>query len=200
MVEHPPGADGWLAACRAQGADRHDPVRFRLIEAMARRTAGHAGPLRERLAQRLQQLIDGYPVDAPADVPAEATRPGTAPAAVPPGPLARLVAALAAPSDVAGPPGAPALHELKTLGYFRSTWSRLSAERRLTQSLAQVPDNAGPLNSQQLVHRALQLMRELSPGYLEHFVQHVDGLLWLDELNAAAPAARKPATGERRRS
>lgn len=82
-----------------------------------------------------------------------------------------------------------------TLGYLRTTWSRLSADRRLTQSLAKVPENAGPLNSQHLVHRSLTLMRELSPEYLHHFMAHVDALLWLDQANGAgnAPTSPKPA-------
>ncbi|MDO9352812.1 MAG: DUF2894 domain-containing protein, partial [Solirubrobacteraceae bacterium] len=66
-----------------------------------------------------------------------------------------------------------------TLGYLRSTWSRLSADQRLTQSLAKVPENAGPLNSQHLVHRALTQIRDLSPEYLHHFMAQVDALLWL---------------------
>jgi hypothetical protein len=92
-------------------------------------------------------------------------------------------------------------HELKTLSYFRSTWSRLSADRRLTQTLAAVPENAGPLNSHHLVHRALMLMRELSPEYLHRFMAHVDALLWLDRANvrSAAGSAETPrAEGPRK--
>jgi len=74
---------------------------------------------------------------------------------------------------------------------FRSTWTRLSADQRLTQALAKVPDNAGPLNSQRLLHRSLALMRDLSPDYLERFVSYVDALLWLDE--AAGSSAPRPA-------
>ena len=77
--------------------------------------------------------------------------------------------------------------------YFRGTWSRLSADRRLTQSLAKMPENAGPLNSHHLVHRALILMRDLSPEYLNRFMTYVDTLLWVEQLQASqasAPAAR----------
>ncbi|RYF44640.1 MAG: DUF2894 domain-containing protein, partial [Comamonadaceae bacterium] len=73
----------------------------------------------------------------------------------------------------------------ETLGYLRNTWAALSAERRLTQSLATVPGNAGPLNSHHLAHRALTVMREISPGYLSRFVSHVDALLWLDQASSA---------------
>ena len=89
------------------------------------------------------------------------------------------------------PRGLPALAssaptELKALQYFRSTWTRLSTEQRLAQSAAKLPENAGPLNSQHLVHQSLVLMRELSPGYLERFIAHVDALLWLDQVSHSA--------------
>ena len=78
------------------------------------------------------------------------------------------------------------------LDYFRNTWARLSAEQRLTQSLAQTPDHAGPLNSHHLVHRSLTLMREVSPGYLHRFMSYVDALLWVDQAGTPAPVARTP--------
>ncbi len=88
--------------------------------------------------------------------------------------------------------------ELASLAYFRTTWSRLSAERRLTRSLETVPENAGPLNSHQLVHRALQTMRETSPGYLHRFMTYVDALLWLEQGNAGK--AGEPVTARQKPS
>jgi hypothetical protein len=95
-----------------------------------------------------------------------------------------------------GPASGGGTPELKAVTYYRSTWSKLSAERRLTQSLAKVPDNAGPLNSHHLVHRALILMRDLSPEYLNRFMSYVDALLWIDQANGsmAAAAATAPRT------
>jgi hypothetical protein len=56
-----------------------------------------------------------------------------------------------------------------------------------------VPQNAGPLNSSSLVHRALSLMRELSPGYLQQFLAYADALSWLEQLNAGGtPPAKEP--------
>ena len=74
----------------------------------------------------------------------------------------------------------------QTLQFFQRTWSRLSADQRLAQSRASLPDNAGPLNSHHLVHRALTLMRALSPEYLECFVGYVDALQWLERANESA--------------
>ncbi|MGD7296103.1 DUF2894 domain-containing protein, partial [Ralstonia pseudosolanacearum] len=79
--------------------------------------------------------------------------------------------------------------ELKTLDYFRETWSTVSTERQLRQALDQVPRNAGPLNSSSLVHRSLLLMQELSPAYLRQFLSYVDALSWMEQMSGnAAPA------------
>ncbi|RYZ11069.1 MAG: DUF2894 domain-containing protein [Comamonadaceae bacterium] len=181
MTERDAGAtiDAW----RARGADRVDPVRFRFIEALARRTAGHEGAVRQVLEERLAHLLASY------DEVVERARGGSAGAApsapitapTPPihSPLGALLADFARPSG-ASPAASPADAD-ETLAYLRSTWSRLHAHRRLAQSLAKVPENAGPLNSHHLVHRSLTLMRELSPAYLHRFMAHVDALFWLDQ-------------------
>jgi hypothetical protein len=88
------------------------------------------------------------------------------------------------------------------LRYFRRTWSRLRVERQLTRSQAQVPENAGPLNSDRLVLRALQTLRELSPDYLNRYMAYVDTLMWLDQAQigmAAAPALHARADNDKKR-
>ncbi len=93
--------------------------------------------------------------------------------------------------------------ELKSVSEFKATWSRLSADRRLNQSLmAKAPGNAGPLNSQHLVHRSLRLMRELSPAYLRQFMAYADALAWIEDSQdaggggmPAAPTAAAAAAG-----
>jgi len=186
-----------LAAWRAEGAHRLDPVRFRLIEAMARRTTEHSGAAREGLDRRLEALVAAY-----------ASRTGQAAVAPPPasvaapGALAALSAQLAehAAVDAHAPGGLGGAPELKTLGYFRQTWTRLNADRQLTQSLAKVPENAGPLNSHHLVHRSLLLMRELSPAYLHRFMGYVDTLMWVEQAHAqaATPSPEAPRAPARK--
>ncbi len=203
-----------LEALRAQGASARDPVRFRLAEALARRASGHAGAAREAIDARLAAVLQGLGSEAvdgdvSRDAPTRAAR----------GPLAMLVAdaarqkplpvlgAVGKPRDAAPststlpaaakPTPAPALDAAaRTLQFFKRTWSRLSADQRLAQSRATLPDNAGPLNSHHLVHRALTLMQSLSPEYLEHFVGYVDALQWLEQANeagASAPPRRSAA-------
>lgn len=79
--------------------------------------------------------------------------------------------------------------ELKSIALFRDTWLNLSVNQQLSAALAQAPDNAGPLNSHILALQSLELMRETSPDYLQHFISYVDGLLWLE----LAESGSKPA-------
>jgi len=75
--------------------------------------------------------------------------------------------------------------------YFQKAWARLGATQQLSQSQQQVPDNAGPLNSNQLIHRALMLMQEQSPAYLQHFLSYVEMLSWMEQLDPHAARAGK---------
>ena len=77
---------------------------------------------------------------------------------------------------------------------FKGTWSRLRAEQRLRQALAQVPAMAGPLNSSHVINRTLQAMRDLSPEYLDAFMLHVDTLLWLEHASGGADLSLRAAT------
>lgn len=75
--------------------------------------------------------------------------------------------------------------EPPSVDYFRRTWSKVSTNRLLRESRAHVPDNAGPLNSSQLVHRALSVMRAVSPDYLHHALLYVEALSWMEQLKDA---------------
>ncbi|QSI30995.1 DUF2894 domain-containing protein [Variovorax sp. RKNM96] len=172
--------DATLDAWRERGAHRLDPVRFHFIETLAKRAADHGGEARRILDEKVAALLAAYGEDLEKV-------PDTEVAAVeqpPRGPLAELTGHLA--QHASSGRMDPVTNELKVLPFFRSTWSKLSAERRLTQSLAKLPQNAGPLNSHNLVHQSLTLMRELSPEYLNRFVSYVDALLWVDQANAPA--------------
>lgn len=109
------------------------------------------------------------------------------------GPLAELLAQIGrcAPGDGTAEAMAQPQGELKSLSYFRSTWSRLSLDRQLSHAFAQAPENAGPFNSHYLVLQTLRLMRDTAPGYLEQFLSYADALLWLEQADSARGPARK---------
>ena len=188
--------DATIDALRARGAQQLDPVRFRFIEALARRALAHDGDTRRLLDTKLAQALAACSarLDSASQAPGPALARREAPAR--PGPLAELLRRLDqhAPADAAAQPAqmgaAPA--ELKALRHFRSTWSQLSVDRQLTQSLAKLPENAGPLNSNLLVLRALTRLRELSPAYLNRFMAYADALLWLDDADAGLVPLKKP--------
>lgn len=93
--------------------------------------------------------------------------------------------------------------ELPAIEDFRRIWTSVRSESQLRLAYEPVPTGAGPLNSAALVHRAITLMRELSPGYLRHFLSYVDDLSWLEQVHAAnTPAVkdspRSAATAKKR--
>ncbi|MBB5411749.1 hypothetical protein HDG34_005715 [Paraburkholderia sp. HC6.4b] len=191
-----------LDAWRASGAARLDPVRFHLLDALTRRAAQHSGEPRRVLEQRLAGLLADYTAEverAAADESASQATSGEANAAND-ATLAALIERLARHHARADAPRAAAYPDLPAVDYFREVWSKLRTEKQLRQSLAQVPGNAGPLNSSSLVHRALSLMRELSPEYLKQFLSYVDTLSWLEQMNGGAPlekeAPRAATTGK----
>lgn len=188
-----PGARALLDAWRARGADQLDPVRFHFIEALERRAAAHAGEARRLIDARLTQLLNAFADDLAREaskfahgIDGDTQRSD----------LGRLVDSLARAEPAQ--PATRVRHEPdpELVEYFRQTWSRVRSEKQLRQSLDQVPRNAGPLNSSSLVHRALSLMREVSPGYLQQFLAYADALSWLEQLNAsvgvAAPVKEAP--------
>ncbi|EHK67982.1 DUF2894 domain-containing protein [Achromobacter arsenitoxydans] len=217
-----PDARTVLDAWRASGADRIDPIRFHFLDALDRRAAAYAGPARQLLDERLNALLQAYAAaveaageheDAPSTLDAallrdaaeavDAVNAADADHALAASPLAGLIDYIANPIAQGDPDIRDALGlrgaypELPMLDYFRAIWSRVSADRQVRQSQEQVHKNAGPLNSNQLVHRALSLMREVSPGYLQQFLSYTDALMWMEQMTAATapPAKETPRAG-----
>ena len=163
------GADPLAWALAQAGSD---PVRARVLQALARRAAAHpAGALRERLVARLVAQAQVHAQAAPAP-----------PAPRPPGPLAALVAELQAAGT-----------ELRNVQAHQPTWRALRVQRRLAEVAAPVPEHLGPLNSQVLVARALQQLQALAPDYLQGLLTQIDTLAALAPLQPATTPAEKPA-------
>ncbi|MET3213123.1 UNVERIFIED_ORG: hypothetical protein ABIC48_000866 [Burkholderia territorii] len=179
-----------LDAWREQGADRLDPVRFHRIDALEKRAAVLDGDARALVDARLATLIEGFAEIVARAGEAEAAREAVEAAAGAParGALAALVAGLGrdAQADRRG-------LDPELVDYFRAMWSKVRTEQQYRQSLDQVPRNAGPLNSNSLVHRSLATMRELSPEYLQQFLSYVDALAWLEDLAGGGAQPEKEA-------
>jgi hypothetical protein len=202
-----------LDALRSSGAAERDPIRFAYLDALARRAATQPETIRQALAAKISAAADEL-----------ASHPAPAPSAIAPtssaSPLTELLAyisghahgqpeATQAADAAAVPPGDlrpkakdPSTGrnrqtpELKSVAYFRNEWSRLSSEQQLSQTLAQAPENAGPMNSQHLVLRSLQVMHDIAPDYLHGFMSYIDALIWLEHAAPAKPATARSAWGE----
>ncbi|KVF75653.1 hypothetical protein WS75_14630 [Burkholderia sp. FL-7-2-10-S1-D7] len=179
-----------LDAWREQGADRLDPVRFHRLDALEKRAAALDGDARALLDARLATLLEEFAEivsrageTAAASETAQATTPAPARSL-----LGGLVEQLARDAQADRRGIDPAL-----IDYFRTMWSKVRTEQQYRQSLDQVPRNAGPLNSNSLVHRSLATMRELSPEYLQQFLSYIDALAWLEDLAGGGAQPEKEA-------
>lgn len=81
--------------------------------------------------------------------------------------------------------------QLPAVEEFRRMHGQLRMREQLHASLKPPPADAGPLNSASLAHRALAVMRAASPGYLRHFIQYLDSLSWLEQIQPAAGAKQR---------
>lgn len=188
-------ARAMVDAWRRQRADRADPLRFAFIDALATRAAAHDGQVRRILDARLSELLAAYAEELGTARAGAGNGDGdgdgaTAPHSAAGSPLGGLLAHIATRAPAAGEVFAAdaagrapaAFPQLPALDAFRRTWDRLRSDSQLRQSLEQLPLDAGPLNSGVLVQRSIALMREVSPGYLQHFLSYVDTLSWLEQL------------------
>ena len=193
-----------IAALKAQGAERREPTRLRYIEALARRAHDLAPAVRHRLVGRLDEAItDCQQRLALPEI--DSLVVSVEPSINPLRDLLAYIAQQPANSLTASdspPPDSPRLtssppDELKSLSYFRETWSQLSVEQQLAQALAQLPDNAGPLNAHRLILQSLQRMRETAPDHLQRYLSYVDTLLWLEQAtNATNPPVKNSGRTE----
>ena len=71
--------------------------------------------------------------------------------------------------------------ELKALSRARAGHQAQRKRRRIEDALTHTPSDAGPLNSHRLVTRAISAIKDLSPAYLDHFVNYVDTLMVLEK-------------------
>ncbi len=190
---HPSGRDfePELAALRARGAQRFDPIGLHFIATLARRAAHQQGDVRRMLDAKLAAALAACGERVNSAAMAADTVVCPVPDAHPggrqPRPLADLVQRHLQRRAAQADEGAPG--ELPALQFFRDTWARLRVRRQLNLSLAKVPENAGPLHSDRLVLRALQTMQALSPAYLNRYMAYVDALLWLDAAQGGRVAA-----------
>ncbi|PHR66722.1 DUF2894 domain-containing protein [Alcanivorax sp.] len=87
-----------------------------------------------------------------------------------------------ADNGASAPSPPPRQRELSALRQLRHQRQAHRARQRIDDAITQTPSDAGPLNSHRLVARSIETLRELSPAYLEHFVNYLDTLMSLEKL------------------
>jgi hypothetical protein len=195
MRTEPGDAHAQLETWRQQGADRADPLRFALMVALAHRAARHDGAVRQRLDARLQELAEDYAVLLADPPTAEPSR------SLDESPLRQLLEQFAsAPRLDAVPQTSSTTHAgeageqtpaidttpMPVLDEFQQLWSRIRIDSLLRQCVDSLSEDAGPLHSSVLTYRAMMLMREISPEYLQHFIAYTDVLTWMEHLGVGA--------------
>lgn len=207
MAADPGSVAERLERWRAQDADRVDPVAFSRLAALARRAQRHDGVVAQHLQQRVQQLADDYArtlAAATAAVPpatvaagvsplqtllAHIAQAGTCTPAATSTPVTLPSATMATDTAPLHPAPLPVVEAQATLDEFQQLWSRIRIDSLLRQSQEAISEDAGPLHSSVLLHRAMKLMREISPAYLQHFLAYSDALSWLEQLQAGSNTA-----------
>ena len=197
-----------LQAWRESGADRFDPARFELIVALAQRAQRYAGSARSQLDARLSQLTDAYARLVGVEVvePAAKFSAGS--------PLQSLLQQLetdplqyqlplstsnaAAGDSESGDSNEATL--MPALDEFQQLWSRIRIDSLLRQCLDSLPADAGPLNSSVLTYRAMALMQELSPEYLQHFIAYVDVLTWMEPVSGTNTVVEPTRAASKRKA
>lgn len=187
-------SDSTLASLRSEGAHHHDPVRFHYLETLDRKMRTQPAAVQALLERKLHQALSAYEQDARAfRAPSHSASRQPADTC-----LSQLNHDLStrARNDASQAlvDGAPSMSDMRSVRQFSEIWSKISAEKQVTQALHAGPENAGPLNSHKLMLRSLNLMRTLSPGYLRHFWAQMDSLLWMERMNTTpSMQAAKPA-------
>lgn len=179
LPEPPIGTQGKLAAQLAEYEDALYQARETLQR--AGKTADNPGQFRSLLRRSqpvtsspfasLQQAYSNPPAD---DSPEEGNTLA--------GLLKQQETRVLADNGACAPPPPPRQRELSALRQLRHQRQAHRARQRIDDAITQTPSDAGPLNSHRLVARSIETLRELSPAYLEHFVNYLDTLMSLEKL------------------
>lgn len=202
----PPSANTQrLLALREANAHTQDPVGWHYLQTLASRTAAQSGAAQDLLQKKLHQALDSF------EARLQNVSPLTRFEQPPTSPLALLLQDMQAEvhrhssgagrmAATSGPIASDPKRENPRLLQFRRQLHSMSVQKQVRQAVAQAPQNAGPINSHMLMLRALVLLRDISPAYLDRFMAHVDTLLRLEDAQRLRlQTSRNKPTGKSRR-
>jgi hypothetical protein len=177
-----------LATLQQSGADAFDPITFHRLQSLSQRMLAHQGETRKRIEQSFEDMRSVL-ANRLAQAHAEAGKEQgvVAPAIKSKSPLGKLLEEMGVVQNAQQAMNVQhhlvLPQELKAIQQFGRTWSELSIDSQVTKAIDQAPENAGPLNSHNLVLRTIAQMREISPAYLNRFMTYIDTLMCLERAN-----------------
>lgn len=176
-----------LEALQAAGAQALAPAQWHRLQVLRTRSQDQTPTVQAMLRDKAQELLkelETASASAHSHAPVEKAFDHT------PSPLAQLVEEMQARGATGQSP---------RVQQFRQDLRHISVQKKVRTALSKAPQNAGPINSHMLVLRGLELMRSLSPQYLQRFVGYVDTLALLEGLTPAQ-ATPKKATPRKKKS
>ena len=207
MHDKPDSMRARIDAWREEGAGHVAPLDFALIDALARRAEHYAGSARRELDTRLSQLVDAYAARMAIQPTAMSMEGNT----INPAPSLRVLLE-EVPQQQALPLAVPARDMaqgsdddageaplMPVLDEFQQLWSRIRIDSLLRQCLDSLPEDAGPLHSSVLTYRAMALMQDISPDYLQHFIAYVDVLTWMEPLSGTSTVVEPVRAASKRK-
>ena len=200
-----------VAALEDSGAARFDPVRFRYIQGMAKRSrqqddavaslvvekawealrayqssfdreSAAVEALLEKLAQELPHMTEHLEnLFQSCDFKAIRRLAGRRQEPETVDSFAALIHQLQSTANDRSSEPTNNYPELKALQHHRDALRQQHAERLVSHALKDAPEGAGPLNPQKLALRSLAIMHDISPAYLGQFVSWAETLFWLEQ-------------------
>jgi hypothetical protein len=194
---HAANWQGLRETLQASGAPARDAVGWHYIELLAQRAhSTPPGALQALLEEKLGKALQ----DFSKRIAAQASTASALARQQQPSPLATLLQEMT-PAPAQTGPDSPQLGGWQPVSprvqQFRKQLRKIDARKKVRHAIAQAPQNAGPINSHMLVLRALGLMRDISPDYLDRFMGHVDSLLRLEGARSARTTSAKSAGGHK---
>ena len=185
-----------LSTLRQAGAARVDAVGWHYIEVLAKRSQSLSGSAQALLNHKLQKMLGDF--NARMNAEPACSEDGERESDVSPSPLALLLQEMSPQASTLAQDSVgnskPWRGESPRVQQFRKQLRKISVQKQVSRAIAQAPQNAGPINSHMLVLRALGLMRDIAPDYLNRFMTHLDTLLNLEEAEKARSSTRKPVS------
>lgn len=193
-----------LQACRLQGYDRIDPLRFYYLASLLQRSASrqhNSTTLTQRLLDKTSRLLSEFQESCE-----QKQQQAEAGLATEPALSASLTALKALNSRLKqqSDSNAPSVvgnaessceeenqaftqerlprQDLQAVKQYQKMFEKMAVERLLNKVMQEIPENAGPLNPERVVIRCLSALQDISPAYAMRLISYYESLICLQSM------------------